>query len=232
MTVPDWLHSLAIVSLILAGISFILIAADLLNGHQQPMWIMNLVWPLTALYAGPLAVWAYYRIGRTMAATNMPMNGDMTDMAIPTKPFWQSVGLGALHCGSGCTLGDILAESFLFFVPLTLFGSPMYAAWAVDFVLAFLIGIIFQYFAIKPMRNLTPREGLIAAVKADALSLSAWQIGMYGWMAITTFLIFRHELPKNGPVFWFMMQLAMLAGFLTSYPVNWWLIRSGVKEKM
>nr|WP_310041656.1 DUF4396 domain-containing protein [Paraburkholderia caribensis] len=24
----------------------------------------------------------------------------------------------------------------------------------------------------------------------------------------------------------------MLAGFATSYPVNWWLIRSGVKEKM
>lgn len=230
MTVPDWLHSLAIVSLMLAGLSFVLIAVDLLNGHRQSMWIMNLVWPLTALYAGPLAVWAYYRIGRKMATANMPMRGDMSSM--PSKPFWQSVGLGALHCGSGCTLGDILAESFLFFVPLTLFGRPMYAAWAVDFVLAFLIGIVFQYFAIKPMRNLTPKEGLIAAVKADTLSLSAWQVGMYGWMAIVTFLIFRHELPKNGPVFWFMMQLAMLFGFLTSYPVNWWLIRSGVKEKM
>lgn len=230
MTVPDWLHSLAIVSLMLAGLSFVLIAVDLLNGHRQSMWIMNLVWPLTALYAGPLAVWAYYRIGRKMATANMPMRGDMSSM--PSKPFWQSVGLGALHCGSGCTLGDILAESFLFFVPLTLFGRPMYAAWAVDFVLAFLIGIVFQYFAIKPMRNLPPKEGLIAAVKADTLSLSAWQIGMYGWMAIVTFLIFRHELPKNGPVFWFMMQLAMLFGFLTSYPVNWWLIRSGVKEKM
>jgi len=29
-----------------------------------------------------------------------------------------------------------------------------------------------------------------------------------------------------------MMQLAMLAGFATSYPVNWWLIRSGLKEQM
>jgi Domain of unknown function (DUF4396) len=29
-----------------------------------------------------------------------------------------------------------------------------------------------------------------------------------------------------------MMQLAMLAGFVTSYPVNWWLIRIGVKERM
>ena len=29
-----------------------------------------------------------------------------------------------------------------------------------------------------------------------------------------------------------MMQLAMLCGFATAYPVNWWLIRRGLKEKM
>lgn len=29
-----------------------------------------------------------------------------------------------------------------------------------------------------------------------------------------------------------MMQIAMSFGFLTSYPVNWWLLRSGLKEKM
>jgi len=33
-------------------------------------------------------------------------------------------------------------------------------------------------------------------------------------------------------VFWFMMQIVMLCGFGTSYPVNWWLLRSGIKEKM
>jgi hypothetical protein len=32
--------------------------------------------------------------------------------------------------------------------------------------------------------------------------------------------------------FWFMMQIAMLAGFAVSYPVNWWLIRAGLKEVM
>jgi len=30
----------------------------------------------------------------------------------------------------------------------------------------------------------------------------------------------------------FLMQIGMAAGFLTSYPVNWWLVRSGIKEKM
>ena len=29
-----------------------------------------------------------------------------------------------------------------------------------------------------------------------------------------------------------MMQVAMMTGFLTSYPVNWWLLRRGIKEVM
>ena len=59
---------------------------------------------------------------------------------------------------------------------------------------------------------------------------------MYGFMAIAHFWIFAHvlgvKLEVNSFAFWFMMQIAMLAGFATAYPVNWWLIRSGIKEKM
>lgn len=69
-------------------------------------------------------------------------------------------------------------------------------------------------------------------MKADALSLIAWQLGMYGWMAIVIFGVFGHELPKTSPIFWFMMEIAMLAGFATAYPVNSWLLRVGLKEKM
>ena len=82
------------------------------------------------------------------------------------------------------------------------------------------------------MQHLPPGQGLLAALKADTLSLMAWQIGMYGWMAIVTFWLFGHELRKGNPVFWFMMQIGMLAGFLTSYPINWWLVRRHIKEKM
>jgi hypothetical protein len=51
-------------------------------------------------------------------------------------------------------------------------------------------------------------------------------------MAIVAFLIFGRQLAKTDPVFWFMMQIAMLFGFVTSYPVNWWLLKAGLKEKM
>ena len=227
------LQTIAIICLIVGGICAVIIAIDLLAGHSQHMWIMNLVWPITALYAGPLALWGYYAAGR-LSTKRAVITAKQNHQEPPgkKKPFWQMVALGASHCGSGCTLADIVGEWALFLFPLTLFGQKIFGAWAVDYILALLFGIFFQYFTIAPMRNLSLGEGLLAAGKADFLSLTAWQIGMYGWMAIATFLIIGHEIPKTSPVFWFMMQIAMLVGFLTSYPVNWWLLRAGIKEKM
>ncbi|MEO7039407.1 MAG: DUF4396 domain-containing protein [Gemmatimonadaceae bacterium] len=222
-TVPSWLQLLSTISLALALVSAAVIAVDEATGHAQRMWIMNVVWPVTGLWAGPLALFAYYRIGRAPAIAAGKMK----------KPFWQSVCIGALHCGSGCTLADLIVEWSVLAFPVTLFGSIVFGSWAVDFLVAFALGIAFQYFTIAPMKHLAPREGLVAALKADTLSLSAWQLGMYGWMAIALFVIFTPDtLSKTQPAFWFMMQLAMIAGFLTSYPVNWWLLRKGIKEAM
>jgi len=232
--VPEWLTTLAIGSLIVAGLCTLIISADILRGYRQHMWIMNLVWPITALYAGPIGLWAYFRLGRPSSRPVMEEARKRgATPAAQSRPMWQSVGLAATHCGSGCTLGDLVGEGLILsFVSVTLFGQPIFAAWVIDFILAFLFGIAFQYFSIKPMKKLQPVQALEAALKADGLSLSAWQIGMYGWMGIATFLIFGHEIDKVDPVFWFMMQIAMLAGFATSYPVNWWLVRAGIKEKM
>ena len=230
---PDWLNILAVVSLVVAGFSFLWILIDIFSGHHQHMWIMDVVWPITGLYAGPLAVWVYYKVGRL--STHHAMMAAKERGEEPPgkqKPFWQMVGIGALHCGSGCTLADIVGEWALFLFPFTLFGHRIFGSWLVDFFVALLFGLIFQYFAIVPMRNLSVGEGIKAAVKADTLSLTSWQVGMYGWMAIATFAIFGHEIAKTSPVFWFMMQIAMIAGFFTAYPVNWLLLRSGIKEKM
>jgi hypothetical protein len=233
MDFPPWLVLLATTSLCVAGSCAVIITIDLLAGNRQQMWIMNLVWPVTALYFGPLALWAYFRLGRLSTKHALMQAQEKGDQKPGMKkPFWAKCALGATHCGAGCTLGDIVAEWLLFAFPLVLFGKKIFGTWVVDYLFAFLLGIAFQYFTIKPMRHLSVKDGLKSAFKADALSLSAWQIGMYGWMAIVTFLIFGHEITKTSPVFWFMMQIAMWLGFLTSYPVNWWLLQKGIKEAM
>jgi hypothetical protein len=239
---PYWLEVVSITSLIVAFACSAVIVIDEIR-RPQHMWIMNLVWPLTALFGSVLWLGFYWTKGRGMTRQKSKQMGHAggdpkeTTMAV-------AVAKGASHCGAGCTLGDIIAEWLAFCIPGvavafgwgTLFDNKTFAVWAFDFVIAFVLGVAFQYFTIKPMRNLSVKEGIVAALKADAASISSWQVGMYGGMAILQFLWFRRAFggiaEVNTPEFWFAMQVAMLCGFCTAYPVNWLLVRAGMKEKM
>jgi hypothetical protein len=214
---PHWLYWASVASLIAAAISAIIIIADL-RRHPQKMMVMNPVWAITALYFGPLAVWAYWKMGRPGGGHNQ-------------KPFWQTTFVGVTHCGAGCTLGDIIAEFLVFFTAIVI-GSTFGAELILDYAFAFTLGIIFQYFSIVPMRDLGPGEGIIAAIKADTLSLTSFEIGLFGWMALMRFVFFQPALHPDSPVYWFMMQIGMIIGFATAFPVNWWLVKSGLKEAM
>jgi hypothetical protein len=216
--------TIAWLSIGICALCTFIIFTDIIR-HPQIMAVMNIVWPVTALYSGPLGLIAYYTIGRK--SSNKHQHHSEKQL-----PMWQSVLTGALHCGSGCTLGDMISAVFLLMVPVTLWNSKLAGDWAVEYVAAFVLGIVFQYYAIKPMKQLGAKDALIAALKADALSLTFWQIGMYGWMAVANFLIFHHLLKASEPAFWLMMQIGMLCGLLTAYPVNWFLIKKGVKERM
>ena len=159
----------------------------------------------------------------------------MSDMpGMKGRPRWQSVVLSTLHCGAGCTLADIVGEWFLFFVPVAIGGSILAGTWVVDYLLALAFGIGFQYAAIRGMERTLPRgEAIRRAAKADILSLTAWQAGMYGWMAVAIFALNDGEaMPRTSFVFWFSMQVAMACGFLVALPVNILLIRAGIKKGM
>jgi len=83
------------------------------------------------------------------------------------------------------------------------------------------------------MRGLSLFPGIWAAIKADTLSITAWQLGMYGFMLLTYFVFFPNpHLKPNQPQYWFMMQFAMIAGFFTAYPMNYILVKTGLKEAM
>ena len=243
--IPTWLHTLSAGGLLLGGICFLIVIVDIVR-HPQRMGIMNIVWPVTALFGTFLVVAGYFRYGRLTTA-EAGRGAQCSGQYVRSErsiPYPVKVAKGALHCGSGCMIGDVLAEWLAFLVPTVavwfgwrwLFAEKIFAVWIVDFIFAFVLGIVFQYFAIVPMRSLSPREGLVAAIKADTLSLLSWQVGMYGFMAIAQFLVFGGlfgtRVEVDSPEFWFAMQLAMIAGFITAYPVNWWLIKAGLKESM
>ena len=119
------------------------------------------------------------------------------------------------HCGSGCSLGDVIAEFAVFALGFTIAGYALPAEYIGDYLLAITLGIGFQYFAIAPMRGLGLRAGLKVAAKADVISLTAFEIGLFGWMAMMAF-----------------MQIGMVIGFFSSWPANAWLVKRGIKVPM
>ncbi len=224
---PAWIETLAAIHIPLSIVSALLVAADIfLLGRRHKMAIMDAVWPLTMLYFGPLGLIFYGWFGRAMPAGSHPHDGGHGGEA----PMWQATFKGATHCGAGCALGDFIGDWLAFATGFALLGSALTGQLLLAFVLAYAFGIVFQYFAVAPMRNLGLGDGLVAAVKADTLSLIAYEVGMFAWMIFRAWLY--PDLEPTHLSYWLMMQVAMVLGFLTTYPVNWWLIASGIKERM
>lgn len=227
------LNSLSVMFVCSGIVIAILLVLDI-RRNPQSMKIMDPVWVLTGLWASFPALVAYLKVGRQKKrgpeSMEMPMNRENGMQIVMGRGYsrWESIALSTLHCGAGCTLADILGEGFTYFVPMSI-G----AGWMLDFVLALIIGIYFQYSAIREMEEITPAKAVGRAFKADFLSLTSWQIGMYGWMALVYFVFFK-EIPlnKDSWIFWFMMQIAMWFGFLFAYPMNALLIKWGIKKGM
>lgn len=123
-----------------------------------------------------------------MGAAMEPM--DMGPVRAKQRPYWQKIVAGTLHCGAGCTLADLIGPLLFAAAPIVVAGSMVYGEWTLDYIIALIIGVSFQYAALSPMLH---QEGLPIwwrVLKVDLLSLTAWQAGMYGWMALVMFVWF------------------------------------------
>ena len=219
------LKAIAIANIMLSIVLALWAVADV-NRRPPAMKVMRFVWPLTFLWGGVFALAMYLGFGRA------PVGG--TDEH-GNHPFWQSVALGVTHCGAGCSLADMLVEAgmFIFGLGFVVLGHEVFGNWIVDYVFALIFGVIFQYAAKVAMSDEPKPKIWWSAFKTDFWSLTSWQIGMVGWMASCIFVLFDTQTMKpNHLAFWLMMQVAMLAGFITAYPTNWVLISKGIKERM
>ena len=228
----SWFELLAWAALGLGFASALLILADMfVFGNRQHMWIMNLAFPLTALYMGPVAVWAYFTRGRLMSVKRMhgmhlSNEGEVLD--------WWQISLSDSHCGAGCVLGDILGEWIVFATGWTIASTgTLGAEYFLNLPLAWIFGILFQYFVIAPLRGQVGQLAPLGdAIRSDTLSVLSFEAGLFFWMAVVHYVIWQPTLPIDSSSFWFMMQIGMILGFITSWPVNRWLLGRGIKEPM
>lgn len=221
------IYILSWIFLALGGISFFVVLVDICMGRYQPMSIMNLAWPITVLYSGPIGLYMYFKYAR---AHKMKMGQLPKPRKEKKKPSWVQTYISSTHCGAGCALADIIGEIAIFWIGIKIFHHTLWASFFIDFGLALAFGFLFQYWNIKPMH---PRKSfksiLLASIKADFLSLLTFQLGMYSWLLAAHF-IYGDSFKANQPLYWFMMQIGLTIGLITTYPINSWLIRSGIKK--
>jgi hypothetical protein len=140
--------------------------------------------------------------------------------ASPDRPFWVAVAIGVSHCGAGCVLGDIVGEWVIFGTNAQINGKNIWPELLVDYGFALLFGIAFQYFSIAPMSGDYGWRSLVRAAKADILSLTFFEVGLFGWMLIYQIGIWDYKLMTNTYLYWWQMQVCSIDND-TAHSLDW-----------
>lgn len=139
---------------------------------------------------------------------------------------WRQVVGSTMHCVAGDGIGILAAAVITFSV-----GLAMWADVLCEYVLGFLFGwSIFQALFMKSMFG-SYLESLRKTFMAELLSMNAVMGGMTAVMVpwMTSDML---AMSPAGPRFWFVMSIALCAGFVVALPMNWWLVDHGLKHGM
>lgn len=224
-TIPTWLTA---VSWIFVGIAVLCAAAILYDvygrGYRQRTGVMEAVWPITALYLGPLGLWAYGRWGRPRSEKWRKKSG-----APPEKSLPAAAATGGTPGGAASAIGHVVGVPLVALSGLTIAGESLWVMILVIAVIATLLLFVFEYFfSTVPARGLRRSgKGIGVALLIAFVTVLAFDVGMGGWMLVMHYLLFMP--PLTDVTFLFLMQVGLILGFLTGYPAVLWLVRRGIK---
>jgi len=200
--------------LLTAG-SLLFVIGDSLN-NTPTSWVQKLAWILVVAYTGPVGLFVY------MLACRSPGPG-MHDQY--TKPTWKQGVNSEMHCLAGDATGILLAA-----VIVPAFGFPNGVDLVIEYITAYLVGLFL--FQAMMMVGMYQGDYLLAVRKtifAETVSMNMVMLGMIPAMVLLNQLLPGAEGPLQ-PKFWFVMSMATLAGGLTAYPVNFFLVKYRLKH--
>ena len=100
----------------------------------------------------------------------------------------------------------------------------------IEYVSAFIVGLL--VFQALMMVGMYGGDYLLAVRKtffAETVSMNTVMVGMIPVMLLLTSRVPGGRSPRR-PEFWFVMGVAAIAGGITAYPINWWLVKNGLKH--
>jgi len=140
---------------------------------------------------------------------------------------WRQVLGSTMHCAAGDGLGIIAGAAIASFLAV---GEV--SGLILEYALGFGFGWgYFQAYAMRDMAGGSYLRSMRMTFIPELLSMNVLMAGMQlvakPWM---------QQIPSGndplGASFWFVMSMALLAGFLCAYPMNWWLVTRNLKHGM
>jgi uncharacterized protein DUF4396 len=213
-----WIDMIMLVWLALTAVSVICVAYDTFRDSPE-MTIMKWGWVLVTLYMGPVALALY------ILSCKEPAPHTHAEFI---KPLWkQSIG-STIHCVAGDATGIIVAA-----VITAALGLPMWVDLIVEYAAGFAFGLfIFQALFMKDMLGGSYRRAFRHSLLPEWLSMNMMMAGMFPTMVVLMMGRDMRAMEPTQLVFWGTMSLAVIAGFVTAYPVNVWMVRVGLKHGM
>jgi hypothetical protein len=211
-----WIDILLLVWVPLVLVSVAYVAWDATRHLPEP-GVIKAAWLLTTLYLGPVGA-AFY-----ILADKEPRPGEHERYV---APMWKQALGSTLHCVSGDAAGVIIAATVT-----GLLGLPMWFDMTAEYVLGFAFGLfIFQSLFMKDVMGLTYGAALKTSVIPEWVSMNAMMAGMFPTMVAVMMGRDMRAMDPHEPLYWGTMALSIGVGFVTAYPVNWWLVSKGLKH--
>ncbi|MBM3926796.1 MAG: DUF4396 domain-containing protein [SAR202 cluster bacterium] len=187
--------------------------------NNPELTVMKWGWGLVTLYMGPIGLGLY------ILSCKEPRPYTHEEFI---KPLWkQSMG-STMHCLAGDATGIILAATVT-----ALLRFPMWLDLIVEYVAGFGFGLfIFQALFMKGMMGGSYLKALRMSFMPEWLSMNMVMAGMIPVMVAGMMGRDMRAMEPSQLLYWGVMSAGVSVGFITAYPVNWWLVAKGLKHGM
>ncbi|HUX25587.1 MAG TPA: DUF4396 domain-containing protein [Burkholderiales bacterium] len=201
---------------LLTGLSLLFVVVDIRSTPASPVLKWGFI--LLTAYTGPVGAFLY------VLGCREPLPG-LHERYVATR--WRQVLGSTMHCVAGDGVG-ILAGAVI----ASLFHLAKVTDIALEYALGFGFGwSIFQALFMRGMAGGSYRRSLTNTFFPELLSMNCLMAGMVPVMILAMKSVPASRDP-SAPAFWFVMSMALLVGFITAYPMNWWLVSRSMKHGM
>lgn len=201
---------------LLTALSLMYVVIDIRTTPESTVLKWGFV--LLTAYTGPFGAFLY------VLGCREPLPG-LHERYVATR--WRQVLGSTMHCVAGDGVGILAGAVVASFLQLSGF---------LDIVLEYILGFgfgwaIFQALFMRDMAGGSYTRALSSTFFPELLSMNCLMAGMVPFMTWAMKITTGSHDP-SGPTFWFIMSMSLLVGFVTAYPMNWWLVSRHMKHGM